>query len=170
MAEPGVVGHDREHVQILRLGFQIDRELLSQGAVDVGFRPGAMERAQQGCRGVRWSMISPEFAHPVGEDVATPLHPGGSVTIRGSAWRGLAWVRLGARFRVSLLKERKATITETGIRQVGLGLLPVCMGMMIVEPDAVDRCGGKNLAEGLHSIAAIAGMRRANALPTVGRG
>ena len=68
------------------------------------------------------------------------------------------------------LEPGQAAVAEAGIGQVGFGLLPAGLGVVIVEPDAIDRRGTEGLPEGVHPLAAVARMRRADTLPAVGRG
>ena len=57
VSEPSVVGHDREDVQVLRLSFQVDRQLGAKCTGEFGVRPRAVEGAEQ-CAGRSWSRIS----------------------------------------------------------------------------------------------------------------
>ena len=50
MAEPRVIGHDRQDIEILRLGFQIDSKLGDDRTLIIGIGPGAVECSQE-CAG-----------------------------------------------------------------------------------------------------------------------
>ena len=55
------------------------------------------------------------------------------------------------------------------VRQLGLGLLPTRMGMVIVEPDPINFKRGYHAAELGHASLAVSHMERADALPATGR-
>ncbi len=63
----------------------------------------------------------------------------------------------------------QAAVAETSIRKVGSSLFPTGVGVVIVEPDAIDRRGLEGLSKSRHAGPAIAGMRRADALPVIRR-
>src|SRR5207302_10840590 len=68
-----------------------------------------------------------------------------------------------------LLERFPAPRAEAGIGQVRDGLLPACVRVMVVEPDAVDGVLDQGGAEGGHAVPAVAAVGWADALPAVGR-
>ncbi len=74
MAESRVVGHDRQDVEVLRLGFQIDSQLGDDRALIIGIGPRTVKRSQQRA-GPFLIEGRAKFPDPVREDTTSPSYP-----------------------------------------------------------------------------------------------
>jgi hypothetical protein len=158
VAEARVIGHRAEHVDEPALRAQVDGELLAQRTLALVVRPRAVERAEQRLRS-RLVDDAAELAHPVREDAAPPRGPGVAL---------LAEQILCDEAGV-LLEPRPATRTKARVRQHGLRAFPAGVRVVVVEPHAVDLVLFQQAAKRLHAKAPVGHVRRADALPAVGR-